>query len=258
MSEKITLLDVEREIFIQKVIPTILCGSVVWLLSEILFTFIFADVSSFIDIGAIYILLVIINTALLVVFYFLARKSISISGIIVYYFFAFTAGILSVPILIWSADFVIYVHMFVSLAVSGTALVMISGMALREKFLAPGHIFQSVIIVIFGGILVLMLLFVIFAVSNWIVMLVSSCIFAYITLVILILGSRIVQNYQEEAWIYMVFRILSFLLLTVIIILIIAVIIALIFTGADEIGGLGDGGGLFGGGPSKKKKKEQT
>lgn len=254
----LVLLEEERNLYLKKVLPTILVGSLIWLMSEVLFSFIFANTPSFFDIGVFYILILVLNTLLIVVFFFLANRGNSFISVLMYFLFAFSSGILSVPILIISSDAVIYVHIFVTLAVSGTGIVMIAGVILKEKFFASGSVFQTFVIITLGGIITLVLIFILFAQTHWFVLLVSSIIYVYIVIIIAFYGSRVTSNYKEDYWTYVVFRILSFLLLTVIIIVIIALIIAMIFMGADsfDFSG-GGGGGGSGGGSSKKKKKNK-
>lgn len=255
MTSKYILTDSKRTVFLQKVMPTIFIGSLIWLISEILFGIVFTEIASLLDIGAIYVIMVILNAILFVIFYVVSRKGKNISGLIIYFMFAFTAGVLSVPIFIWLSDFSIYVHVFVSLAVWGTAIILIIGLILKDKFLTAGYFWLQFLLIAIGIILVLLFYIFVMAITNWIVILISMIYLISISLIIMLYGTIMTKKIKDDFWIFIAFRILCFLLIFVVIILIVVLIIAAAIAGADAIGG---SGGWSSSGKKKKKKEYHT
>lgn len=255
MVSKYILTDSKRTVFLQKVMPTIFIGSLIWLISEIFFGLFFTEIASLLDIGAIYVIMIILNAILFVLFYVVSRKGKNISGLIIYFMFAFTAGVLSVPIFIWLSDFSVYVHVFVSLAVWGTAIILIIGLILKDKFLTDGYFWLQFLLIAIGIILVLLFYIFVMAITNWIVILISMIYLTSISLIIMLYGTIMTKKIKDDFWIFIAFRILCFLLIFVVIILIVVLIIAAAIAGADAIGG---SGGWSSSGKKKKKKEYHT
>lgn len=252
MVSKYILTDSKRTVFLQKVMPTLFFGSLIWLISEIFFGEIFITISLPMDFSVIYLIMVIFNSILFIIYYIVSRKGKNLAGIIAYFLFAFTAGILSVPIFIWIEEFSFYVHLFVGLALGGTVLVLIIGLILREKFIAVGYIWHYILLLVLGVCLLLILFIFIFQITNWIVILISAIVIMCVVLIITLYGTTMTNKIKSEFWGFTVFRILSFLLMFVFIIFIVVIIIIFVIIGGEAFGGFD--GGLATGGKKKKKK----
>ena len=111
----------------------------------------------------------ILNVILFLMFFLLSRKKQHELAIVAYFTFAFSAGIIFVPISmieLLGYSLSTYVHAFVSLAVGGTAVVFILGLILKERFLAGGHFWQHFFFTLGGSFIVLLVFLLVFRVTN--------------------------------------------------------------------------------------------
>lgn len=257
MTSKYELSESERETFVKKVLPTIFLGSFIWLISEILFGELFKVISLGASYTVFYIIILVLNANLFIGFYFLCRKGKNRPAICVYFSFAFTAGLLSVPIFVWLGPLSIYVTVYVSLAVWATALVLIAGRILGERFLATGHFRIYMLLAGLGVLLALIPLIFILQITNWIVLLICIIYLSVIVTIITIFGANQTKVIKEDYWVMITFRLLAFLLIFLVIVLIVVGIIIAIIAGGE--GGSTDLSGLsFSSGGGKKKKEYEV
>ena len=122
----------QRYLFLRKVLPTLLIGSIIWLLSEIGFSLIFSE-TQFMGIFLIfYVSMAILEVILFLLLYFVAKANFVPLGLLVFFSLSLIAGILSIPIILFT-QFLPQVHMFVSLSVGANGIVYLMGISLRNK-----------------------------------------------------------------------------------------------------------------------------
>ena len=259
MPGKYILTDSEREVFLKKVLPTMFIGSLIWLVSELSFGYYFTTVAYPPDLLLIiYIIMNVLNVILFIMFFLLSRKKQHELAILAYFTFAFSAGIIFVPIsLIVVLDITLstYVHAFVSLAVGGTFVVLLLGLILKERFLAEGNFWYHFFFTLGGSFVVLLVFLLAFGVRNIYLIITSIVILIIVALLVLLYGAASTKKVKEEYWVFTVFRIVGYLLLFsfVLVITIIIIVVLLVLSEGDfDLGGFSVGGGS---GSTKKKKK---
>jgi hypothetical protein len=262
MPGKFILTDSEREVFLKKVLPTMFIGSLIWLISELIFGYYFTTIAYPPDLLLIiYIAMNILNVILFLMFFLLSRKKHHELAILAYFTFAFSAGIIFVPISmidILGYSLSTYVHAFVSLAVGGTAVVLLLGLILKERFLAEGYFEYHFLFTLGGSFIVLLVFLLVFRVTNIYLITASIIILIIVALLVLLYGATSTKKVKEEYWVFITFRILGYLLIFsfVLIITIIIIIVLIVLSEGDfDFGGFGGGGGS---GSTKKKKKSPS
>ena len=251
----------QRKVFIEKILPTLLIGSIIWLVGEILFSFFFSESQLTGNFLIIYISMIIIDVALFLILYFVAKSNKILLGLILFFSFCFIAGIISIPIVIFT-EFLPQVHMFVSLAVSANSIVYIIALTLRDRYFAKGYIWAHFVLFIFGFLLVEIVFIIVFNIQNY--LLTIPITFAYICVVALMLmfyGSKAVKKVDEIPWLLVTYKILGMVLLFILIALIVVAIALIIIVLAIICGDSNiDFGSLSwsGSGTRKKKKKEKS
>jgi len=252
------LKDSEREVFLKKVIPTLFIGSLIWLISEIIFATFYTKIPMSAEIAVIiYIIMNIFNALLFILFFKFARDGQTQIALLCYFTFAFSAGIIAVPIsmlVLWEIPLSPYVHAFVSLSVGGTVVTLLLGYALKDRFLAGGNFWYHFLFTALGSLGILIVFILVFSVTNWILMIIASIYLIIVALLVLLYGASSTTKVKEEYWVFIVFRILGYLLIFSFLLIITLIIIALMI--ASE-GDFDLGGGYIGGGSSLSKKKKQ-
>ena len=250
----------QRKVFIEKILPTLLIGSMIWLIGEIVFSFFFSETQLTGTFLAFYISMIIVDAVLFLLLYFLARSNKILPGLLIFFLFCFIAGIISIPIAIYS-EFLPQVHMFVSISVGGNAIVYIIASTLRHRYFAKGYIWAHVVIFIFGFLLVEIVFIIVFSIQNY--LLTIPITFAYICVVVLTVmfyGSKAVKKADKIPWLLVAFKIIGMMLLAIFLALLFIAIVLIIIAIAIICGDSNidfSGLGSMGGGSSKKKKKKQ-
>jgi hypothetical protein len=249
----------QRKVFIEKILPTFLIGSIIWLISEIVLSYFFSEAQLTGTFLVFYISMIIIDAFLFLLLYFVAKANKTLLGLIIFFLFCFIAGIISIPIVIFT-EFLPQVHMFVSLAVGANSIVYLIALTLRHRYFAKGYIWAHVVLFIFGFVLVEIVFIIVFNIQNY--LLTIPITFAYICVValtVMFYGSKAVKKADKIPWLLIAYKIIGMMLL-VIILAIVFVVIALIIIALAIICGDADISGLsfVGGGSSKKKKKEKS
>ena len=260
MPSEYSLSNSERKILVNKVLPVLFVGSLIWLASELLFGTIFTHIAFPPDtVLIIYILMSILNGILLLLFFFISQKGNTILGIILYFTFAFTAGIIAVPIsmsTVWDIHLRIYVHAFVSLVFAGTVIVLIMGLVFKKNFFKKGYFWYHVLIFGIATLIVMIIFILIYSVQN-IILITIALAFLILTIVLITLyGIKLTKKIKEDYWIYIVFRVIGSLLFfsfLVIIILIVFAISVVLAEGDIYIGDISGGGAPSGKRKGKKK-----
>ncbi len=251
----------QRKVFIEKILPTLLIGSIIWLIGEIIFSFFFSEAQLTGTFLVFYISMIILDAVLFLLLYFVAKSNKILLGLIIFFVFCFIAGIISIPIVIFT-EFLPQVHMFVSLAVGANSIVYVIALALRYRYFAKGYIWAHVVLFIFGFVLVEIVFIIVFNIQNY--LLTIPITFAYICVVALIVmfyGSKVVKKAEKIKWLLVAYKILGMTLLAIFIAIIFVVIVLIIIALAIICGDSSiDLGSLSwtGSGTRKKKKKEKS
>ncbi|MBN1800264.1 MAG: hypothetical protein JW891_02090 [Candidatus Lokiarchaeota archaeon] len=260
MAFRFEFADSDRMIFVYKVLPVLFTGSAIWLISQVLFNYIFVSqtILSQEFFLVFYIVMTILNGVLFLLFYVSSRSGNEFYGIFFYLSFAFTAGTIPVPIsmiIVLDQALKTYVNAFVSLVFGGTLIVFFMGIIFRWNFFKRKYIFLHVLIFVIGIICLEILFLVIYGVSNPILIAVSTLVMITATIVILFYGISLSSKMKGDYWIYVVFRIIFSLLLISLIFLIIVIVLVIAMVVQDDLAL----DGLFyspSGGKTKKNKKK--
>ena len=250
----------QRKVFIEKILPTLLIGSIIWLIGEIVFSFFFSEAQLTGTFLAFYISMIVVDAVLFLLLYFVAKSNKILLGLLIFFLFCFIAGIISIPIVIYS-EFLPQVHMFVFLAVGANSVVYIIALTLRYRYFAKGYIWAHVVLFIFGFLLVEIIFIIVFSIQNY--LLTIPLTLAYICVVVLTVmfyGAKAVKKVDTIPWLLVAYKILGIMLLVIIIALAFVVIVLIIIALAiicGEAGGNFSGFNSIGSGSRKKKKKEQ-
>jgi len=250
----------QRKAFIEKILPTLLIGSIIWLIGEIVFSYFFSEAQLTGTFLVFYISMIVVDAVLFLLLYFVAKSNKILLGLVIFFLFCFIAGIISMPIVIYS-EFLPQVHMFVGLAVGANSIVYIIALALKYRYFAKGYIWAHVVLFIFGFLLVEIVFIIVFSIQNY--LLTIPLTFAYICVVVLTVmfyGARAVKKVDKIPWLLVAYKILGVMLLVIFIavlfVVIVLIIIALAIICGDANVNL-SGLGSIGSGTSKKKKKKQ-
>ncbi len=250
----------QRKVFIEKILPTLLIGSIIWLIGEIVFSYFFSEAQLTGTFLAFYISMIVVDAVLFLLLYFVAKSNKILLGLLIFFLFCFIAGIISIPIVIFT-EYLPQVHMFVSLAVGANSIVYIIALSLRDRYFAKGYIWAHVGLFIFGFLLVEIVFIIVFDIQNY--LLTIPITFAYICVVVLTVmfyGSKAVKKADKIPWLLVAYKILGMMLLVIILAIIFVVIVLIIIALAIICGDANinlSGIGSIGSGSSKKKKKEQ-
>lgn len=254
---KYTLNSPQRNIFLQRVLPTMLAGSIIWLISEIVFSTIFVTIELNQIFLIFYICMIVIEGILFTSLYFVSRGNNTILALLIFFLFSFIAGILSLPI-IMITEFFPQVHMFVSLSVGALLITFFIGLILRENYFAKGYLWAHIVLFLIGTFLVEFVFILIFDIQNFLLTIPVSL--AYILIVALtsmFYGSKVVQKNEEEPWMLIFYKIEGILLLSLIIAIVVVIVVLILVGIGIACGGSDFDLSGFGGGKSKSRKKKK-
>jgi hypothetical protein len=247
----------QRNIFLQKILPLLIVGSIIWLFSEIIFSMIFIDIKFTHIFLVFYVFMIIIEGILFLLFYFSSKANRIQLGVLIFFLFCFIAGILSLPIIIIT-EFLPQVHMFVTLSLGATLIVGFIGIILRENYFSKGYIWAHIILFLIGMSILEIIFIFIFKIQNFLLTIpVSLAYILVVALTTMFYGAKAVQKNEKDPWIYIFFKIEGLLLLALIIAAIIVVVVLIIVAiGIACGGGNFDFSGLSSGSRSKEKRKK--
>jgi len=251
----------QRKVFIEKILPTLLIGSIIWLIGETIFSLFFSEAQLTGTFLVFYISMIIVDVVLFLLLYFVAKSNKILLGLMIFFLFCFIAGIISIPIVIFT-EFLPQVHMFVSLAVGANSIVYIIALALRPKYFAKGYIWAHVVLFMLGFLLVEIVFIIVFNIQNY--LLTIPITFAYICVValtVMFYGAKAVKKADKIPWLLVAYKILGLMLLVIFIAILFVVIVLIIIALAIICGDANINLGSLswaGGGTSKKKKKKES
>ena len=249
--------DSQRKLFLYRILPLLIIGNMLWLLSEMVLSFLFNEASFTPEFGIIYISFMVADIFAFILFYLTARKNLILMSILFYLMFTCLAGAISLPIIILIPMLARQVTMFIVASFEGTIVVALVAIVLRNRYLKKGNIFIHGILFLIFLALAEGVFFIIFSIENWVLTL--SITFPYILIVSLILlfyGAIAVKKEEKQPWPYILFKIISILLLSLIISIAVAIIVLIVIALAIICGdGSFDLSGLSFSGSGRRKKK---
>ena len=256
---KYSLNPIQRKALINKIYPMLLIGSLIWLGGEYLFSYLFSGMDfSGLNL-VIYIVIVVLEVSLFVVFFFTSRNNKTLLSLLIFVILCVLLGFLSLPIVIFT-EFLPQVHMFVGLSVGANLIVNFMTIFLRDKYFQKGYIWVHVLLFLLGCAIVEITFLFVFNIHNFLLTVPISLAYILVNSLILIFwGVRTSNFIEEEKWIYALFRILFVLVVALAVAVVVVVIVLILIAcaiasdGAFDLSGLGSGGG----GWSRSKKKKQ-
>ena len=249
--------DSQRAIFVKKILPTLLMGSLLWLLGEVLSSWYFSDIQVSPFYMVLYIAILVIEVLLYFGFFFASKREKTLLVFLCYGIFSYGAGFVTLPLVIFT-EFLSQVHMFVALSVGATAIVFLMSILLRNNYFAKGNIWSHISMFLLGIFVVEIIFIFVFNIHNFLLTIpISIAYLLVVALVIMFYGAKVMKK-ADSNWLYKFAKIQGMLILSLIIavigIIVILIIIALAII-CGEAGG--DLSGLsFSGGSSKKKKTQ--
>lgn len=255
VKRRYTLTPSQRNVFLHKILPTMLVGSIIWLISEIIFSAIFIEIEFTQVFLAFYIVMVIIEVIFFILLYFISRENKTDLALLFFFLFSFIAGILSLPIIIVT-EFLPQVHMFVSLSVGALLITCFIGLILRDKYFAKGYLWAHIGLFLIGTALVEIVFILIFDIQNYLLTIpISLSYILIVALTSMFYGSKVVQKKENEPWMLSFYKIEGVLLLSLIIAIVVVIIVLILLGLGIACGGSDLDFSGFGGGRSKSKKK---
>ncbi len=231
-------------------------GSIIWLGSEIFFDLLLGEFDFNFSFLVVYVSMIVLEVNLFIAFYFVSKADKTEAGLIIFFTFCFIAGILSLPIIIFT-EFLPQVRMFIILTFGATIINCMIGIVLREKYFAKGYLWAHIILFLVGTVLVEFIFIIIFNIQNFLLTIpVTLAYISIVSLTIMFYGSKAVQKTENGSWIYIFFKVEAMLLLVLIIALVIVVIVLIFIIIAIAVGDSNLSGLTWGGGTRRKKEKK--
>ena len=254
-----TLNDSQRSIFSRKILPTLLMGSVLWLLGEVLFSMYFSNIQMSPFYMVLYISILIIEVLLYLGLFFASKREKTILVFLLYGIFSYGAGFMTLPIVIYT-EFLPQVHMFVSLSVGATAIVFLMGLLLRNKYFAKGNGWAHIFLYILGILVVEIIFIYVFNIQNFLLTIpITISYICVVALVIMFYGAKVMRKEESSIWLYKFVKIQSILILSLIIAMIVVIVVLIIIVLAIICGESGgDIGNLSWPGSSSGTKKKKV
>jgi len=252
--------DAQRAIFVRKILPTLLMGSLLWLLGELLSSWYFSDI----ELSPFYLVIYITFLAIEVFLYFgfliASKREKTLLVFLLYGIFSYGAGFITLPVVIYT-EFLPQVHMFVSLSIGATAIVFLMGLALRNKYFAKGYLWAHIFLYLLGILIVEIIFIYIFNIHNFLLTVpISIAYICVVALVIMFYGAKVMKKDQrtyDQIWLYKFVKIQGILIIALIIAVVVVIIVLIIIVLAIICGDSSvDFGNVSwsGSGTSKKKK----
>ncbi|MFX1492704.1 MAG: hypothetical protein ACFFBZ_00315 [Promethearchaeota archaeon] len=233
-------------------------GSIIWLASEIFFDLIFGEFDFNFSFLIVYVSMIVLEVNLFIVFYFVSKKDKTNAGLIVFFTFCYVAGILSLPIIIFT-EFLPQVRMFITLTFGAEIIICMIGFVLRENYFAKGYLWAHIILFLVGIAVVEFIFIIIFNIQNFLLTIpVTLAYISIVSLTIMFYGSKAVQKTEKGSWIYTFFKVEAILLLALIVSIIIVVVVLIFIIIAIAVGdsNINLSGLTWGSGTRRKKEKK--
>lgn len=233
-------------------------GSIIWLASEIFFDILFRAFEFNFGFLVFYVGMIVLEVNLFIVFYFVSKADKTDAGLIVFFTFCFTAGILSLPIIVFT-EFLPQVRMFISLTLGAIVINCMIGIVLRERYFAKGYLWAHILLFLIGTAVVELIFIIIFNIQNFLLTIpITLAYISIVSLTTMFYGAKAVQKSEKSPWIYIFFKVEAILLLALIIAIVIVVVVLIFILIAIAVGDSNiDLSGLSGGSGTRRKKKEK-
>ncbi|MGB5913063.1 MAG: hypothetical protein WBH31_17870 [Promethearchaeia archaeon] len=178
------------------------------------------------------------------------------AGLILFFIFCFIAGILSLPIIIFT-EFLPQVRMFITLTLGAIIIVCIIGIVLRVKYFAKGYLWAHIILFLIGTAIMEFIFIILFNIENFLLTIpITLAYISIVSLTTMFYGARAIQKSEKSPWIYVFFKVEAILLLALIIAIVIVVVVLIFILIAIAVGDSNiDLSGLSGGSGTRRKKK---
>ena len=249
--------EAQRNLFLKRILPTLFIGSIIWLISEIAFSYTFQNIHLSGIFLVIYIITVIGEVGLFIGIYFLSKYDKIMFSLFLYIIFSYLAGLVSLPIAIYT-EFLTQIHMIVSLTVGANLIIILMGLILKQKYFAGGHFWVHFFTFILGLALVEVVFILVFNIHNFLLTVpLTLGYICTIALPIMFYGAKVIRKNKDASWIFMFAKIQGMVLLSLIIAVVVVVIVLLIIALAILAGdsNIDFSSVSFSGGSRKKKKK---
>ncbi len=249
--------DSQRTIFVKKILPTLLMGSLLWLLGELLSSWFFSGIQISLFYMVIYIIILVIEVLLYFGVLIASKREMTLLVFLLYGIFSYGAGFISLPVVIYT-EFLPQVHMFVSLSVGATFIVFLMGILLRNNYFAKGNVWAHIFLFSLGVLIVEIIFIYVFNIQNFLLTVPMSIAYiCVVALVIMFYGAKVMKK-DESAWLYKFAKIQGILILSlliaIVVVLIVLIIIVLAIICGDSGGNLS---GISWGGNAKIKKQKK-
>jgi len=246
----------QRNIYFKKILPMIAIGSLIWLISELIFSTIFIEIEFNAVFIIFYVSMIISDVVLFILLYWTSRANKVDLGVLIFFLFSFIAGFLTLPISMITI-FLPQVHMFISLTVGAVLIVCFMAVMLRENYFAKGYIWQHFILCVIGIVIVEIVFVLAFQIHNFLLTIPISLSYILVAvLIIMFYGVRTVKKHEKESWIRIFFKtevILLFALFIAVIVAVIVLIIIIVCILGEDL----DFGGWPGSGSGKGRKRKK-
>jgi len=246
----------QRNIYFKRILPMIAIGSLIWLISELIFSTIFIEIEFNAVFIIFYVSMIISDVVLFILLYWTSRANKVDLGVLIFFLFSFIAGILTLPISMITI-FLPQVHMFISLTVGAVLIVCFMAVMLRENYFAKGYIWQHFILCVIGIVIVEIVFVLAFQIHNFLLTIPISLSYILVAvLIIMFYGVRTVKKHEKESWIRIFFKtevILLFALFIAVIVAVIVLIIIIVCILGEDL----DFGGWPGSGSGKGRKRKK-
>lgn len=261
-SERIIIADYHREILVKKVLPVALIGSIIWLVSQIFFGFLFTATALNTQYLNFLIAFLIISIIFYGILYKVSKFGDNAFGVMIFFIFSFIVGIFSVPLLIITGYWYVYIYAIISIGIGGTGIFCLIALIFRDKFFARGYFWIQILLG--TGLIILLEFILIFTlgIQNWITVLISVLSIVYVFVATMIYTVLFSHELKEEKWQFWTYRILNGMVLgffgIALVLLIILICILLQADEAPDLGGFIGGGKGYGGAGSRGKTQKDS
>lgn len=231
--------DSEREVLQKKAMPFILIGTIIWMVGQLFFSYLFTNTALAADFWIYYIALICVDIMLFIFVYLTARNQKNTLGVVIYFVFAFLVGMLSVPIILITGELRLYLYAMFSLGVGGAIIVFLISAIMGDKYFAEGYFgFLISLFFIFIVIMEVLLIFIL-PITSFYTILISVFLLLYTTASIMFCSVSAAKRIKDEYWLLWVLQIIFFIALIMMYVFIIIMIIAsaVLSYGLDSGGG---------------------
>ncbi len=235
LSQKIILSPSEREVLLKKIHPFMLVGCIIWLAGELIFGYLFTATDLREKLWNYFSLFILIDLALFITSYFVARAKHNTASVCIYLIFAFTAGMLTAPLMIIIGNFAVYFYGVLSLGMGGMILTVLFGLLLGDRYFSEKSFWYHLSLILIGIFLLEGLLIYFLRITSVITIIISLVFLVYTTFTIMLCGALLSKEIKEEYWTVWAIQILILMFITLFFALLVILIILVVILGQGDI-----------------------